>query len=260
MLRLKALMVGSTIGEMAGRVRWWLGAIHRYKYPELWEIYLEERRLPLILRKLLKPDSTVIDVGCHIGSFLSLALSISPNGHHVAFEASPTKAAWLQSKFPGVEIVGLAVSDRAGSAQFEENLERPSYSRLAVSASSIEVGICTLDARLAEKDRIDLIKIDIEGGELAALRGAVSTISSHRPAIIFECGSEYFLDSHGLSRRDLYDFITEKLGYRIYDFGDFLAGKEEMTYGEFRKSGLYPFRAFNFVALPQSNPTPIHPG
>ena len=49
---------------------------------------------------------------------------------------------------------------------------------------------------------------------------------------------------------DLYEFITGDLGYNIFTFEDFLFDKGEMSANEFRKCGLYPFRAFNFVALP----------
>ena len=46
--------------------------------------------------------------------------------------------------------------------------------------------------------------------------------------------------------------ITQDLGYDIFSFTDFLFDKGEMTYDEFRKCGLYPFRALNFVAVPRS--------
>ena len=47
------------------------------------------------------------------------------------------------------------------------------------------------------------------------------------------------------------NFLTEVLSYDLFTFGDFLYGKEALTFSEFRKCGLYPFRAFNFVALPR---------
>jgi FkbM family methyltransferase len=50
---------------------------------------------------------------------------------------------------------------------------------------------------------VELIKLDIEGGELAALRGAQQIIAKHKPALIFECGPEPALAQHNLSRQDL---------------------------------------------------------
>ena len=62
----------------------------------------------------------------------------------------------------------------AGSARFEEDLasgysglqQRP---RSSAQISAYDVKTCTLDDILSDKGRIDLIKLDVEGGELAAL-------------------------------------------------------------------------------------------
>lgn len=101
---------------------------------------------------------------------------------------------------------------------------------------------------LPEDQRVDLIKLDIEGGEFEALLGAKRVIGKWRPALIFECGSEYYLKSQNLRRRDLYDLVTGEFGYEIFSFGDFLSNKGCLAFEEFLKCGLYPFRAFNFVA------------
>ena len=61
---------------------------------------------------------------------------------------------------------------------------------------------------------------------------------------MFECGTEYQISEQ---RRAIYSLLTE-LGYEMYCFGDFLFDKGALSYDEFRKCGLYPFRAFNFVA------------
>jgi hypothetical protein len=85
-LLLKSRFVGTPAERFGKRLRWLLGAGHRLRYPELWELYLEELRLPLILRKLLTDSSCGVDVGSHLGSFLSLLTTIAPNGRHIAFE------------------------------------------------------------------------------------------------------------------------------------------------------------------------------
>ncbi|MDG2111476.1 MAG: FkbM family methyltransferase [Actinomycetota bacterium] len=52
---------------------------------------------------------------------------------------------------------------------------------------SEELGETSVDAVAdLELDRVDFIKIDIEGGELAALRGAARTLDTHRPIVVFE--------------------------------------------------------------------------
>lgn len=251
---IKALIVGTPFEEMALRLRWFLGFSQRYRHPELWGIYLEEVHLTQVLRKLLKPNSSAVDVGAHIGSFTSLLQKVSPKGRHVAIEASPNKGAWLKERFHSVDVRIVAASDTNGTAIFQEDTHLPGFSRLSTQSTgdhcvSYSVETCRLDSILNGRD-VDLIKIDVEGLELSVLRGAIETIIRCRPAIIFECGAEYALRDQGISRRELYDFLTQELSYSISTYSDFLFEKGSMKFDEFRRCGLYPFIAFNFVALP----------
>jgi len=248
-LRLKSMIVGSPVENIAQRLRAVLSTAHRRKHPELWEIFLEERRLPEVLRKLLSPHSSVVDVGCHLGSFLRLVQEIAPRGKHIGVEASARKGEWLRSKFPTVEIHNVAVGEIDGEATFEENLREGGYSRLLGANEKTDnlyytVTVKRLDDLITRK--VDLLKLDIEGAELQALKGGVSIMDKSHPPILFECGSEYVLNKQ--SRRDLFDFLTDR-GYGIHTFGDFLFNKGPMEFSEFQRCGLYPFRAFNFLAL-----------
>lgn len=254
LLFLKSLIVGSPLEKAAKNLRWVFGAKQRYAHPELWETYLEEQRLSQVLRKLLSENSCAIDVGCHIGSFLNLLMKYAPKGTHIAFEASPVRGERLKHRFPSATIYNYAVSDSDGLVTFFEDRKRPGYSGLHVSMDKAtdngtlhKVKSCRLDDVVLSEKRIDLLKLDIEGGELAALRGAVHAIQKYRPAILFECGPEVVM---GDKRRALYEFVTRNLQYDIFTFVDFLFDKGPMGYDEFRKCGLYPFRAFNYIALP----------
>jgi FkbM family methyltransferase len=60
---------------------------------------------------------------------------------------------------------------------------------------------------------VSFMKVDIEGGELFALRGAQKTITKHRMPIIFEYGS-HFQDVLGLSFQDYVDFVAS-IDYRF---------------------------------------------
>ena len=256
-LLLKSRLVGTPAERFGKRLRWLLGAGHRLRHPELWELYLEELRLPLILRKLLTDSSCGVDVGSHLGSFLSLLTTIAPNGRHIAFEPIISKSNSIKKRFPQAEVFSFAVGREAGSARFEEDLAQSGYSglqqrpRSSAQISAYDVKTCTLDDILSDKGRIDLIKLDVEGGELAALEGARRIIQAWHPSLIFECGSEYFLHANKLDRRHLYDLIVDEFDYDIFCFGDFLFNKGNMAFDEFRKCGLYPFRAFNFIGLPK---------
>ena len=261
-LLLKSRLVGTPAEKFGKQMRWLLGAGRRIRYPELWELYLEELRLPLVLRKLLADSSCGVDVGSHLGSFLSLLTTIAPNGRHIAFEPITSKSNSIRKRFPKAEVFTLAVGRESGTARFEEDLAQSGYSglqqrpRLSAQISAYDVKTCTLDDILSDKGRIDLIKLDVEGGELAALEGARKIIQTWHPSLIFECGSEYFLHANKLERRHLYDLIVHEFGYDIFCFGDFLFNKGNMAFDEFRKCGLYPFRAFNFISLPKDRTRP----
>lgn len=230
----------------------------RHRHPELWPLHLEERYLDVALQRLLAPASSVVDVGCHVGSFLAKVVRISPLGSHVAVEPSPFKSQLLKNKFVSSAVHACAVSDRPGRAVFEENLQRPGCSKFASSGQAdstkkyYEVDVSTIDGLLDRSQKIALIKLDIEGAELKALRGSTATILEHRPVIIFECGPEKGYEDGRDGRLALYDFMSVDMKYHIYTFSDYIAGKGEMDRREFMKTGVYPFTCFNFLALPQA--------
>ena len=254
-LRIKARLVGSPLEAAAIHIRWLLGSLRRYRYPELWEVYFAERVLPQFLKTALGLESNVVDVGCHIGSFISLAMKFAPNGKHILFEPTPSKCEILRVKFPKATVHQVAVSNISGTATFEENL-KSAFSRLQGTNASTDIVNCyqVVVSRLDDmlSDRVDLLKLDVIGNELAALRGATQTIIRYRPTIMFGCGSEDSLNQIGASRSALYNFLTAELNYAIFTFIDYLYKKPEMSFSEFEKCGMYPFRAFYFIAIPRS--------
>jgi FkbM family methyltransferase len=251
-LYLKSCLVGTAADRALHKLRWVLGSWQRYRHPELWEIYLEGQRLHGILSRLLKPDSVCVDVGCHIGSFLKMAYDFAPIGRHIAFEPSPTKARWLRQHFPKADIFASAVGDEMGTITFHENYVAPGLSFVSSDQSALndhtarEVALCKLDDVLSDREKIDLIKIDVEGNELSVLRGAQRVIEDHRPTIIFEFGP----GSDDL-RRILFEWLTSA-GYGIHTYADFLYGRGALGFDEFRRCGVYPFRALNFLAAPNN--------
>lgn len=248
----KAVVIGSPFESIVQSV---LRPLRFYKWHrELREIALEEERIGTILDQNLGSHSNCVDVGCHIGSFLSGIIARCPKGTHFAFEPSRAKSSWLKRKFPRVEIYDMAVGEQAGVVRFEENRQHPGFSRLAVTdtvrhAMYYDVKVTRIDDVIPADQRIDLVKLDIEGHELAALKGARATIERNRPLILFECGAEGSLTEIGVSRRELFELLTVTLRYDVYTPVDFLYRKGPLTFDEFRKCGLFPFRAFNFFAV-----------
>lgn len=253
-LYLKQRVVGTPIATLAQRLRWIWHAPRRIRHPELWDLYLEDRRIQLALTALIGPGDNCVDAGAHIGSMLVEIRKLAPAGSHVAFEPVPYKARRLRRKFSDVTVVEAATSEENGSALFYDDMDRPGFSGLTrpvdeSTVRSYEVRLVRLDDELAAYDRIDFMKIDVEGAELPTLRGADAVLNRHRPAVLFECGTDVQLQRFGYKRADLFDFFSER-AYDVYSMVDFVFGRHPMSRDGFEKAGTYPYGGFNYVALP----------
>jgi len=93
-----------------------------------------------------------------------------------------------------------------------------------------EVAVDTLDRQLenAGRPRIALVKVDVEGHELAVFRGAERTLSSSRPALLFESEMRHL---SGRSPHEVFAFL-KGLGYR----GAFFSPRGLRPIGEFDPS------------------------
>lgn len=175
-----------------------------------------------IMKKVIKPASNCIDIGCHKGEILDLMLKYSPNGKHFAFEPIPEMYKQLKLRFDGkCEIYQLALCDKKGETTFNFVKNAPAYSgikkrKYAVKNPDIEelkVNTDLLDNVLPGDLKIDFIKIDVEGGEFNVLKGAKKILEKSKPVIVFEFGlgaSEFY----GTKPGELFDFI-ESCGLKI---------------------------------------------
>ena len=252
LLYLKHSLVRTKFEGLAKSIQSWRGIFRRMRHPELQDIYREPGRIDELMRRRLAADSNCIDVGCHIGSTLSLILKLAPRGRHFAFEPVPQKAQWLTRKFPEVKVFQMALADAKGEVTFHEDVARPGFSGLARGSGSnvraIQVQCDRLDDVLPDNYRVNFLKVDVEGAELLVFRGATKTLTSSRPLIVFESGPGG-AEKFGFTRRQLFDFVTEQ-GYRVYFVQDFLSGAPSIDFNTFEAAHVYPFKAFNFVAAP----------
>lgn len=203
---------------------------------------LEYDRLTLkILKRVVKPGTNCIDVGCHKGEILEHMLKFSPDGKHFAFEPIPYLYENLQKNYAGKAVIfSYALSDKNGKTTFQLVKNAPAYSginkrKYAIDhpeIEEIEVEMRTLDEVIPQEVPIGLIKIDVEGGEFGVLKGAENLLRRDKPVVIFECGmgaSDYY----GTQPRELYDFINSKAGLKIHTLKGYLNGRNALTSGEF---------------------------
>jgi FkbM family methyltransferase len=183
---------------------------------------------------LLRPGDRVVDGGAHIG-YLTLLASrcVGPSGEVHAFEPVPRTFAALEENVrlngaANVRLNRVALAARAGELELEVPIDPDGEGLLAWGATSIHLGrgsierapAMTLDeyARVHGLARIALLKLDLEGAELEALRGMEELLRGSRIAYVVCELNTFLADAQGQSY-DATRAFCERFGYRAYDLG-----------------------------------------
>jgi FkbM family methyltransferase len=193
-----------------------------------------------VMKRVLKRDSNCVDVGCHKGDILRAILNVAPDGTHYAFEPIPILFDALKVEFPSVHTLNIALSDVKGRASFQyvtsnpgySGLKRRQYDREDETVEEIFTQTAPLDSILPADFHVDFLKIDVEGGELQVLQGAVKTIVRCRPTIVFEHGLGA-ADYYGVRPEFIYDVLSGDCGMSIFLMESWLFGGMALTRVEF---------------------------
>jgi len=207
-----------------------------------------------ILDRVLRADSTCIDVGAHTGQMMEEIVRRAPNGRHFAFEAIPALCVGLHDRWPQFTIENVAVGERSAEIEFNWVATNPAFSgierrtdlRADDVVEKIRVRQEPLDALVPADVVVRLIKIDVEGAELGVLRGAERILTRDRPFILFEHGSASAL--YGTTSGVLFDECRRR-DLSVYRMDRWLDGLPSYTEAEFAvdvAGGGY----WNFLAAP----------
>ena len=156
-----------------------------------------------LLERLVTPGSTVLDLGANLGVYtLRFARATGPSGHVVAFEPSPPTARVLAHNvrvngYRHVRVEQRAVADRADVRSLflsETNIGDHRLYAAEEPRRLIDVEVVRLDDVVEIPGALSLVKMDIQGGEHAALDGMVRTLDAHPEAWV---ATEYW--PYGLS-------------------------------------------------------------
>jgi FkbM family methyltransferase len=152
-----------------------------------------------LLSALLSEGMTYVDVGANIGHHALIAAArVGDRGAIHAFEPTPATFEELRRNMSrnghrGVTCNNCALGDQVGTAQFyladiSECAANSLGRTVHVTDRQVSVSLRTLDdyAVAAAIDRLDVLKIDVEGAEMLVLRGAERTIREFQPVIVLE--------------------------------------------------------------------------
>ena len=185
-----------------------------------------------LFERFLRPGMVALDIGGHIGQYTLVASKlVGPSGQVHSFEPDPETFAWLErncrlNALANVRTNRIALSESAGTQTFyfatthdigSNSLAEP----LNFSGRKADVQCLPLDAYLRERgvSRVHLVKMDVEGAEMAVLAGGEQLFSSpERPILIMEF-EEKRQRAFGRSCREMGGWLVAH-GYDLYRIGE----------------------------------------
>lgn len=194
-----------------------------------------------VMSRVMRSDSTGVDVGAYIGELLEPMVQIAPRGRHYAFEPQAELARTLARRFPSVLVFDFALGDAPGRQPFVLALDAPARSGFKRReyppgedrTRDTTVEVRRLDDVVPAAAPVAFIKIDVEGGEFLVLRGARSTIARNRPVVVFEFGLGS-AEGYGSTPERVWEFMQGTLDLRLWLMSDWLAGRPPLTRDDFR--------------------------
>jgi len=191
-------------------------------------IGLYERDKIKLIRSVLKPGMTFIDIGANKGDFsLIAARTMHCEGKVIAFEPEPSNCIWIKksidlNKYSNISLFELALGETDECAKLYLS-EKSGWHSLVPALPARNIGVIevekrTLDSVVEENNyqNINMIKIDVEGFELMVLRGAYRTLVNNKGVILL-------IDIHpflGVDPKEVCEFL-KNLGFSIYEIGTY---------------------------------------
>lgn len=211
--------------------------------------------------KLLPEDSICIDIGSHKGEWLNYFNLYFPNQRHIAFEPLGNLYKELKIQFPNFQIYDFALSNKNGKSEFQFAQNLPAWIGLKIqekyfgepAIKTIEVKISKLDEfKFHNEEKINFMKIDVEGGELDCLEGSISFIKRTRAIIYFEHAYIHFANYENYSTK-FYQYFQD-IKYKIISLNtkfplledEFILNVNQAKRNNYR----FPSET-NFLAIPE---------
>lgn len=186
--------------------------------------FMDRREIGL-MKKIIKPGMTVIDVGANIGIYsVLLANLVGRKGKVHAFEPEIANFKHLKhvcEKYQNVTINRVAVDARSGEINLfvsdDLNVDHLAYDD-ASNRHRVRVSCISLDKYIGNKTPVDFVKIDTQGYEHQVLLGMKRVIQNSPKIIIMAEFSAYDLSLAGTDPEE-HVKLVKRLGLKTYVLG-----------------------------------------
>ena len=199
-----------------------------------------EQELGALIKKILKPGDIFLDIGANIGYFSLLAAKHEPTARIISFEPVSTVFKMLEENISrndakNVEALNAGVGEKKEEREIylsgEDNIGMSSFQKPGnYSGKTERVKVITVDEWFKSSGlaKVDLIKLDVEGSELAAVKGMTMTLQNFKPPVIIEINPDTLL-LFGHKPADIFNYFGQ------LNFSGFLLFKK----GELKRMGNY---------------------
>lgn len=204
-----------------------------------------------VLQALIPSGGVVIDVGANVGALtLPAARRVGPQGRVLALEAAPRIADLLANTvrlngLDWVEVRQFAAGEADGTLRFNLSAQTTHNSVLVPNdfTETIDIPSRRLDTLLGPRERVDLVKIDVEGAELQVWRGMQRIVADNPDiAIILEFGPSH-LRKAGQNIAAWFDEL-QSTGLKAWEINENTA-----SFRPLRQDGLAEIFSINILLL-----------
>lgn len=199
-----------------------------------------EPHLMSVMGKVIAPTDICLDIGANIGTLALVMSGLASDGHVYAFEPSQSNAAYLRQNLAANRVSNVTVVEKAvwdgrgeleifhidelagcsfleadgdsgsGLRKIRSIVRQPWMDEIELHTHRDPVACVSLDEFAAETgmQKLDFIKMDVQGAEIPALTGGAETIARFRPRMIAELAPQCMKVCFGHEIRDCFDLLT----------------------------------------------------
>lgn len=199
----------------------------------VWEEYETE-----LFKKNIKYGDVVVDIGANIGYHTLIAAElVGKKGHVYAFEPDTNNFQLLsknvrENKYKNVTLINKALSNKKGKSKLFLSNE-DNYGDLRIFDSndnrrSVTINQITLDSYFKKKQKINLIKMDVQGAEGLVLKGATSLLRRNKKLLLFTEFWPKALLMSGVSATDYLDLLKDNK-FQLFEINDLIKKTQKVT-------------------------------